>query len=72
MDETAIMKAAVTKHVGDAAKDWTDKDISVSFATLKAADSFDPLRQGIIDNAAPGAVTNIANIRDAARAASNR
>lgn len=72
MDEAAIMKAAVTKHVGDAAKDWTDKDISVSFATLKAADSFDPLRQGIIDNAAPGAVTNIANIRDAARAASNR
>ena len=72
MDEAAIMKAAVTKHVGDAAKDWTDKDISVSFATLKAADSFDPLRQGIIDNAAPGAVINIANIRDAARAASNR
>ena len=73
MDEAAIMKATVSKHVGDAAKDWTDKDIAVSFATLKAADArHDPLRQAIHDSGLSSGNTNIANIRDAARAASNR
>lgn len=36
MDEGAIMKAAVTAKLGDAAKDWTDAQIETSFATLAA------------------------------------
>lgn len=72
MDEAAIMKAVVDKHVGEAAKDWTDKDIAVSFATLKTADAAsDPVRNVLMDGLT-SANTNIANIRDAARAASNR
>jgi hypothetical protein len=34
MDEPAIMKAVVDKHLGDAAKEWTPEQIAVSFATL--------------------------------------
>jgi len=34
MDEPAIQKAVVDKHVGDAAKDWTPELIAVSFATI--------------------------------------
>ncbi len=36
MDEPAIMKAAVSAKLGDAAKDWTDVQIAASFATLTA------------------------------------
>jgi hypothetical protein len=36
MDLNAIMKAAVDARVGDAAKDWTDAQIAISFATLTA------------------------------------
>ncbi|WP_052322471.1 DUF2213 domain-containing protein [Novosphingobium sp. MBES04] len=34
MDETAIMTATVTKHMGDAAKDWSADQIAASFAVL--------------------------------------
>lgn len=34
MDEAAIMKAAVTKVMGDAAKDWNDAQIAASFAVV--------------------------------------
>lgn len=36
MDEPAMRKAAVTAKLGDAAKDWTDDQIAISFATLTA------------------------------------
>ena len=36
MDEPAIMKAAVSAKIGDAAKDWNDAQIAASFATLTA------------------------------------
>ena len=36
MDEPAIMKATVAAKLGDAAKDWDDKQVAVSFATLTA------------------------------------
>lgn len=36
MDEPAIMRAAVTAKVGDAAKDWTDAQFAASFSTLTA------------------------------------
>ena len=37
MDEPAIRKAVVSAKVGDAAKDFTDAQVDVSFATLLAA-----------------------------------
>ncbi len=36
MDEPAMRKAAVTAKLGDAAKDWTDDQVAISFATLAA------------------------------------
>lgn len=36
MDEAAVMKAAVSAKIGDAAKDWNDAQIAASFATLTA------------------------------------
>lgn len=36
MDEPAIMRAAVTAKLGDAAKDWTDAQFAASFAALTA------------------------------------
>lgn len=36
MDEPAMRKAAVTAKLGDAAKDWTDDQVAISFATLTA------------------------------------
>lgn len=50
MDEPAIRRTAVSAHLGDAAKDWSDDQITVSFDTLalKAADEKpDPLRTTI-------------------------
>lgn len=36
MDEPAIMRAAVSAKLGDAAKDWTDAQFAASFSTLTA------------------------------------
>jgi hypothetical protein len=36
MDEPAMRRAAVTAKLGDAAKDWTDDQVAISFATLTA------------------------------------
>jgi hypothetical protein len=47
MDEPAIKRAVVSAKLGDAAKDWSDEQVSVSFDTLaaQAADtSVDPVR----------------------------
>jgi hypothetical protein len=37
MDEPAIMRAAVTAKLGDAAKDWNDAQFAASFSTLTAS-----------------------------------
>lgn len=67
MDEAAIMKAAVDKHVGAAAKDWTADQVAVSFATLKGGSGpADPLRAAIKDGL--HVVTDHASVRDLARA----
>lgn len=69
MDEPAIMKAAVSAKIGDAAKDWNDAQIAASFATLTADGASKPnVPSGLRD----GFSTNITSIRDAARAASLR
>lgn len=52
MDEQAIIKAAVLKHLGDAAasaEGWTDAQFASSFAMLKDAASDDPLRNVLRD-----------------------
>lgn len=49
MDEPAIMKAAVTAKIGDAAKDWTDAQVAASFATLTAD------AKAVVHNLAPTA-----------------
>lgn len=52
MDEQAIIKAAVLKHLGDAAasaEGWTDAQFASSFAMLKDAASVDPLRNVLRD-----------------------
>ena len=52
MDEQAIIKAAVLKHLGDAAasaEGWTDAQFASSFAMLKDAASADPLRNVLRD-----------------------
>lgn len=70
-DSDAIMAAVVNAKMGDAAKDWTADQIAASFAVLtKDAKPADPLRDVFKDGLA--SPTNITNIRDAARAASNR
>lgn len=58
MGEAEIMKAAVLKHVGDAAKDWSDAQISASFATLPSQPTrtTDVLRDAITN--APVVVTD--------------
>ena len=58
MDEPAIKKAVVSAKLGDAAKDWTDAQVDVSFNTLAAgvtdaqrtAVGTDPLREHIRDH----------------------
>lgn len=73
MDEQAIVKATVLKHLGDAAesaKEWTDAQFASSFAVLTK--DAKPAAPGVQPLGSPAAHTNISNIRDAARAASNR
>jgi len=70
MDEGAIIKAAVGKHVADT-KDWTDAMFAASFATLKAAATTQRINP--LDAAIAGSrtgFTDAASIRDAARVAS--
>lgn len=64
MDEAAIRKAVVSSKLGDAAKDWNDAQIEVSFATMAGGIS-DSQRQAAPSNpladaigAGAGAVTN--------------
>lgn len=65
MDEPAIMKAAVTAKLGDAAKDWTEAQIAASFSTLTA----DVKPGATIHNIpAPKVLTDNAAVRDLARA----
>lgn len=55
MDEPAIMRAAVTAKLGDAAKDWTDAQFAASFSTLTAdAKSKDPA--ATVHNLAPAQI----------------
>jgi hypothetical protein len=67
MDEPAIMKAAVSAKIGDAAKDWTDAQIAASFATLTADVKVDPVRRALADGLPQ--VADLSTVRDAARAA---
>lgn len=68
MDEPAIMKAVVTKVMGDSAKDWNDAQIAASFAVAtKDAKVEGPSVRPIH---APAGAVNAASIRDAARVAS--
>lgn len=70
MDEAAIMKAVVDKAMGDKAKDYTADHIAIAFEALTKDAKVDPVVQPL---GSPMTIdTNIANIRDAARAASNR
>ena len=66
-----IRKEAVSAKLGDAAATMADAAIEGAFVALtKDAATADPLRTALKDGLT--APTNIANIRDAARAASNR
>lgn len=50
MDEAAIKRAVVSAKLGDAAKDWTDEQIAVSFDTLAAQTKdgqADPVRNAL-------------------------
>jgi len=68
--DAEIRKAAVTAKLGDAAKDMADAAIEGAFiAFTKDAK---PAASGVQPLGSPAAHTNISNIRDAARAASNR
>jgi hypothetical protein len=61
MDEAAIKRAVVSAKLGDAAKDWTDEQVAVSFDTLAAQSKdsqVDPVR-----NALSGGVVNTADAR---------
>lgn len=49
-DEAAIRRAVVDAKLGDAAKGWTDEQVSISFATLTAdVKAADPLRETLKD-----------------------
>ena len=66
-----VRRMAVAKKFGDAAvADKSDDYVEARFDALTADAKTDPLRQTLKDGLT--APTNIANIRDAARAASNR
>lgn len=71
MDEAAIKRAVVDKAMGDKAKDYSDEHVAIAFDVVTKDAKVDPLRQVISDGLTPS-IANIANIRDAARAASNR
>ena len=68
MDEPDIRRAAVSAHLGDAAKDWSDEQVAVSFDTLalKAADAkvVDPITKAITDGVKTNdGKTNLADAR---------
>ena len=56
MDEAQIMSATVTKHMGDAAKDWTADQIAASFAVLTK--DAKPLNDGVQPIGAPAVITD--------------
>ena len=60
-DEPAIRKAVVSAKIGDAAKDWSDDQIAVSFATLTAD------VKPVVANLTPGVTHDAQTARDAAR-----
>jgi len=68
MDEGAVMKAAVSAKIGDAAKDWNDAQIAASFATLTADAKSATVPNGIIS---PAAFTDGAAIMNFALATRN-
>lgn len=68
MDEGAIMKAVVTKVMGDSAKDWNDEQIAASFAV--ATKDAKPATQSVQPLGNSGAGASAISIRDAARVAS--
>lgn len=65
MDEAAIMRAAVTAKLGDAAKDWTDAQFAASFSTLTA----DAKPADKVANLAPAAFADSAHTVASIRAA---
>jgi hypothetical protein len=69
MDEPAIRRAVVAARLGDAAKDWSDDQVAISFDTLaaQAADAkVDPVRGAIAS--VPAHVADASAVRDLARA----
>jgi hypothetical protein len=69
MDEPAIRRAVVAARLGDAAKDWSDEQVAISFDTLasQTADAkVDPIRGAIAS--APVHVADASAVRDLARA----
>lgn len=56
MDEAQIMSATVTKHMGDAAKDWTADQIAASFAVLTK--DAKPAEPGVRPIGAPAVMTD--------------
>jgi hypothetical protein len=61
MDEAEIKRAVVSAKLGDAAKDWSDEQIAVSFDTLAAAQpsgTVDPIR-----NAMSGGIVNVGDAK---------
>jgi hypothetical protein len=68
MDEPAIRRAVVAARLGDAAKDWSDDQVSISFDTLaaQAADAkVDPVRGAIAS--VPAHIADASAVRDLAR-----
>ena len=69
MDEGTIMKAAVTKVMGDAAKDWNDAQIAASFAVVTKDAKVDDVKVQPLGN--PTNVADAANVRNLIRAQRN-
>jgi hypothetical protein len=67
MDEAAIIKACVSKHVGDVSKDWNDAQLAASFASLKtdARQPIDPVREALSSGSV--VIGDTQTIRNAAR-----
>lgn len=59
MDEPAIKKAVVSAKLGDVAKDWTDAQVDVSFATMATATP-------VVDTVRDAMTNGIVNVGDAA------
>jgi hypothetical protein len=69
MDEPTIRRAVVAARLGDAAKDWSDEQVAISFDTLasQTADAkADPIRGAIAS--APVHIADASAVRDLARA----